>query len=230
MVSSKSRWKLSIIDVLFIMIIFFVVVLSHSTLDVSKKTIFKNRKGETSSSSGIISHRGKESEGPPMIKAIYPQRKEEEKKKRKLLKKIKQMKQSMFDKYPEIKNFKVQAVNSGAKLILPERISFPLGSYRPKREVRKLIKEFCPLFTDKKVKRIIIKGHTDNRGGNLNWFLSGKRAESILLLILQLCKVPKEKFEIMACADTEPIASNNTSKGRRENRRVEIILKVTEDK
>ena len=82
-VSSKSRWKLSVIDVLFILIIFFVVVLSHSTLDVNKVTLFKHRKGEISGDKGILSSK-KTLSGPPMVKPIYPGRK-------KAVKKIKQI-------------------------------------------------------------------------------------------------------------------------------------------
>jgi hypothetical protein len=91
-VSSKSRWKLSVIDVLFILIIFFVIVLSHSTLDVNKFTLFKNRKGEISGDKGIISSTRTLS-GPPMVKPIYPGRK-------KAIKKIKTTIEKLKERYP----------------------------------------------------------------------------------------------------------------------------------
>jgi hypothetical protein len=64
-VSSKSRWKLSVIDVLFILIIFFVIVLSHSTLDVDKFTLFKKRSGEISGNRGLIPS-SRNLPGPPI--------------------------------------------------------------------------------------------------------------------------------------------------------------------
>ena len=113
-VSSRSRWKLSVIDVLFILIIFFVIVLSHSTLDISKFTLFKHRKGEISGDRGILSSRRSLS-GPPMVKPIYPGRK-------KAMKKIKTTIEKLKERYPYLKGFKIVEKEKSIKLNLPEKI------------------------------------------------------------------------------------------------------------
>ena len=215
-VSSRSRWKLSVIDVLFILIIFFVVVLSHSTLDISKFTLFKHRKGEISGDKGILSSRRSLS-GPPMVKPIYPGRK-------KAMKKIKTTIEKLKERYPYLKGFKIVEKEKSIKLNLPEKITFESGSYFLNPGASVFIKEICTVLNDSSVERVVIKGHTDNIPGTDNWVLSAKRAEAVLNIILKECKIPLSKLELMACADTEPIAPNDTPSGRAKNRRVEIEL------
>jgi chemotaxis protein MotB len=215
-VSSRSRWKLSVIDVLFILIIFFVIVLSHSTLDISKFTLFKHRKGEISGDRGILSSRRSLS-GPPMVKPIYPGRK-------KAMKKIKTTIEKLKERYPYLKGFKIVEKEKSIKLNLPEKITFESGSYFLNPGASVFIKEICPVLNDSSVERVILKGHTDNVPGTDNWVLSAKRAEAVLNIILKECKIPLSKLELMACADTEPIAPNDTPSGRAKNRRVEIEL------
>ena len=215
-VSSKSRWKLSVIDVLFILIIFFVVVLSHSTLDVNKVTLFKHRKGEISGDKGILSSKRTLS-GPPMVKPIYPGRK-------KAMKKIKTTIEKLKEKYPHLRGFKIVEKEKSIKLNLPEKITFKSGSYFLNPGASAFIRGICSVLSDSSVEKIIVKGHTDNVPGTDNWVLSARRGEAVLKVILKECKIPPGKLELMACADTEPIASNDTPSGRAKNRRVEIEL------
>ena len=222
LVSSKSRWKLSVIDVLFILIIFFIIVLSHSTFDVGKFTIFKKREGEISGNRGLVPS-SRNLPGPPMVKPIYPGRK-------RVKRKIRTAVEKLEEKYPFIKNFKIAEKEESIKLTLPTEITFEPGSYSLSPEASAFIKGICPALQDKSVKKVIVKGHTDNLPGTDNWVLSAKRAEVVLTAILKECKVPKSKLELMACADTEPIASNDTPSGRRKNRRVEIELIFEEEK
>ncbi len=215
-VSSKSRWKLSVIDILFILIIFFVIVLSHSTLDIGKFTLFKHRRGEISGDEGLISSTRTLS-GPPMVKPIYPGRK-------KAMKEIKTTIDKLKEKYPYLKGFKIIEKEKSIKLNLPEKITFESGSYSLNPGVSVFIKEICPVLRDSSVEKVVIKGHTDNVSGTDNWVLSAKRAEAVLNVILKECRISPTKLELMACADTEPIASNDTPSGRAKNRRVEIEL------
>jgi len=221
-VSSKSRWKLSVIDVLFILIIFFVIVLSHSTLDTEKITLFRHRMGEILGNEGLLAS-AMNSANPPMVKPLYPGRKE-------VLKKMKGTLEKLKEKYPFIKEFKIIELEESIRLLLPQRITFKSGSYRLKPETIFFLKGICGALEDPSIKRIIIKGHTDNLPGVDNWILSAKRAEAVLNVLLKECKIPKTKFELMACADTEPIDSNVTSAGRAKNRRVEIELHFREDR
>lgn len=76
---------------------------------------------------------------------------------------------------------------------------------------------------------IRVEGHTDNLPIKSavypsNWELSSSRASSIVRFLLANFKFKKERFAALGYADTKPIKSNRTEKGRQKNRRVEIVV------
>ncbi len=76
---------------------------------------------------------------------------------------------------------------------------------------------------------IDIQGHTDNRPIKTakfasNWELSAIRATTVLRYLVENGTSP-ERLTATGFGDLRPVASNDTSKGRRKNRRVEFVLK-----
>lgn len=74
------------------------------------------------------------------------------------------------------------------------------------------------------IKKVSIEGHTDGTGtleGNQD--LSQRRAESVRRWLTEN-GVAAERLEARGFGDTRPIASNKTSRGRSENRRVEFNI------
>lgn len=73
-------------------------------------------------------------------------------------------------------------------------------------------------------KTIIIEGHTDNTGSSaFNTKLSLKRAEYVQSALLQR-GIPAYKITAIGLGQSQPIATNTTEQGRKQNRRVEIII------
>lgn len=71
---------------------------------------------------------------------------------------------------------------------------------------------------------LAVEGHTDSVGSDeYNQALSEHRAESVRDYFVQQ-GVPAGSIEAHGFGKTEPIASNDTSEGRQQNRRVELIL------
>lgn len=71
---------------------------------------------------------------------------------------------------------------------------------------------------------IVIEGHTDSRGTEAyNEDLSRRRAEAVRDFLVSR-GVPPDKIEARGMGEYRPIASNTSSEGRANNRRVEIIL------
>ena len=69
-----------------------------------------------------------------------------------------------------------------------------------------------------------IIGHTDNVGGqDYNQKLSTQRAESVSSILAQN-DVSRSRIKAYGRGEIEPMMSNNTSKGRASNRRVEIMI------
>lgn len=79
---------------------------------------------------------------------------------------------------------------------------------------------------------IYIEGHTDNRPINTakfpsNWELGSSRATSVLHFLASQ-KLDASRLRATTYADTKPIADNNTPQGREKNRRVSIVIKVSD--
>jgi chemotaxis protein MotB len=83
---------------------------------------------------------------------------------------------------------------------------------------------------------LMVAGHTDNQrvtrqttidAGNFdNWYLSAHRAISVAAELVKN-GVNRGRLGVAGYADQQPIASNSSSAGRAENRRVEIVILPT---
>lgn len=76
---------------------------------------------------------------------------------------------------------------------------------------------------------ICVEGHTDSdpirkSKYHSNWELANARAEAVLHYLVEKCAFPPEKIYTAGFAQYRPIADNATEKGKRLNRRVELVL------
>lgn len=78
--------------------------------------------------------------------------------------------------------------------------------------------------------RFRVAGHTDNQPIQqaadqfpTNWHLSVSRATTVAMNLIDE-GIEEDRIEIAGYADTRPIASNDSEEGRRQNRRVEVII------
>ena len=73
-------------------------------------------------------------------------------------------------------------------------------------------------------RRVSIEGHTDSTGSEgFNLELSQRRAEAVRDALIDR-GVSGRRLEAVGLGEAYPIASNDTDAGRRQNRRVEIII------
>ena len=71
--------------------------------------------------------------------------------------------------------------------------------------------------------RAEIAGHTDNQGSDsYNMALSYDRAKSVMNYLI-MRGVSQDRLEARGYGETRPIADNNSSEGRYQNRRVEVV-------
>lgn len=75
--------------------------------------------------------------------------------------------------------------------------------------------------------QILVEGHTDSEpiAGDSNWDLSSRRAASVVK-VLEEAGIDRGRLVVQGYADTHPVADNGTEEGRRQNRRVELVVKV----
>jgi len=72
--------------------------------------------------------------------------------------------------------------------------------------------------------QVTLTGHTDDTGSpELNQNLGLNRAKAIQSILINN-NVPQDQISIESKGETQPVASNATEEGRRENRRVEVRL------
>ena len=78
--------------------------------------------------------------------------------------------------------------------------------------------------------KITVSGHTDNipmafsERFDSNWDLSAARAAAVADYFMDSAPIDSDRINVLGFADTKPIASNDTSDGRSQNRRIEILI------
>lgn len=125
-------------------------------------------------------------------------------------------------------NLKVLAKPEGVALVLTDKLLYPLGEYKLDRGAKMLLEQIVPVLDYLGNADVNIAGYTDNVGGmsQSNFELSSERAMSVLEYFVGR-GLPNERFSISAYGPTFPLVSNNTPEGRAQNRRVEILIKTT---
>jgi chemotaxis protein MotB len=126
---------------------------------------------------------------------------------------------------------KMELMRSGLQIILPNNVLFASGSANLKPEGQSLIEELVSELEGIPY-QIVVLGHTDNVpiGPELaerypsNWELAGARAASVVRA-MATAGVPSEQLVAVSNGDTRPIATNGTTKGREQNRRIEVRLR-----
>jgi outer membrane protein OmpA-like peptidoglycan-associated protein len=113
----------------------------------------------------------------------------------------------------------------GLVLTLPGSVYFEVNKSVVQPAMRSRLTEIArALATAGGDAAILIEGHTDSDGPNeYNLELSRLRAEAVRS-ILVAGGVPATRIETQGYGETRPIASNGTSSGKAQNRRVEIVL------
>lgn len=126
---------------------------------------------------------------------------------------------------------KMELMKSGLNLILDEDVLFPSGSATLKAGGAEAIQDLVAQLAEIPYQVVVI-GHTDNVpvGPTIadrfpsNWALAAARAAAVVKL-MATDGVRKQQLVAVSLGDTQPIASNDTSEGRAENRRIEVRLR-----
>ena len=191
-------WLTSFMDVLFILIAFFALYLSLSTIAYPPEISVFFRRGSIFSGS----NRGKIE-----LPDISPH-----------------LAETVMKKKMAQTGVKFSKGKKGEMvLIFPERFLFEKGSHILKEPVLPLDK-FAKILKKLPVNaKVIIIGHTDSlpvkRGSN--WELSARRAISVVEYLLRK-GVKKEMLRAVGVADTQPLVEEKDERSRAINRRVEI--------
>ena len=128
----------------------------------------------------------------------------------------------------------IEVVNMENKLkvIFIDKILFNSGCSNINNSGEKLLLRMAGFLRDNKKQNIMVEGHTDNvplkarlrKRFASNWELSTARAAAIARFLQEKGGLDPKRLSACGYSSYRPVARNNTEKGRRQNRRIEIIL------
>jgi chemotaxis protein MotB len=130
------------------------------------------------------------------------------------------------------KNIKIEEIEGKLKVTFVDKILFDSGSVKIKPKGREVILTLADSFKDKKGQSIVVEGHTDDVqiGSALqdrfptNWELSAARATSVVRFLQEKGTIEPERMTASGFSFYKPVDTNETDEGRKQNRRIEIIL------
>lgn len=112
----------------------------------------------------------------------------------------------------------------GLVVTLPGSVYFEVNKSVIPAAMRSRLIEVARALSTAGGSSILIEGHTDADGSNeYNLELSRLRAEAVRSVLVS-GGVPSNRIETQGYGETRPIASNRSSSGKAQNRRVEIVL------
>ena len=100
------------------------------------------------------------------------------------------------------------------------KIRFNFRTDKLTKTSQKQLNALVPLLQQHATQKIIIGGHTDNQGeAKLNQHLSKQRAESVVNYLIKK-GVSSQQITAVGHGEMQPIATNKTSQGRKQNARI----------
>ena len=120
----------------------------------------------------------------------------------------------------------VKTVDLGAGAALPAGVGrvvyFDFDSFVVKDEFRSVVESHAKFLGANRAKRILVEGHTDERGGReYNLALGQKRAEAVQKS-LQLLGVTENQVEAVSFGEERPAATGSDEAAWAKNRRAEL--------
>lgn len=123
----------------------------------------------------------------------------------------------------ELADLKTRKTDRGLVMTLGD-VLFDSGQATLRAGAYGTIDRLAMALKDKSERNVLIEGHTDNVGSDANnQSLSARRAESVQAALMQR-GVPQAQIAAVGKGEDVPIASNDSSVGRQQNRRVELIF------
>lgn len=117
-------------------------------------------------------------------------------------------------------------VNTGTELVitLPEQITFDSGSTQPRADLDIYLAALARNLAEHPETTVQVVGHTDNTGTlETNQILSEARANAVAEILIRE-GTDRTRVRTIGRAYFEPVEGNDSEAGRRQNRRVELIM------
>lgn len=221
----SNEWLMTFADVSMLLLTFFILLFSMSTLDVKKFTdSFTSVKRALGTEDDKLMTARVKSEEAAILDTVKMQ---------------KELIESQRKVFSDVRTFitrkgiegVVGAVLEDGKITLrlPGDVLFESGEVQLNEQGQQVVKTLMQFLTKTPDQQINIRGFTDNvpPGRNSrfkdNWEISSLRAVNVLRLLMSYGIEPN-RLTATGLADLEPLFPNNSPENRAKNRRVEIVL------
>ncbi len=130
------------------------------------------------------------------------------------------------------KEIKLEEIEGKLKVTFVDKILFDSGSVMIKPKGQEVLLKLADSFRDSKDQNIAVEGHTDDVqiGSALldrfptNWELSTARSTAVVRFLQEKGDIAPERLTASGFSYFRPVTTNETPEGRKQNRRIEIIL------
>ena len=245
---NKERWLVSYADFITLLFAFFVVMYSISSVNEGKYKVLSQ------SLEGVFNTKEKTIE--PIQVGDYQPLSENQQSGRKLIKPVLDKPEPIAKEVPKevdedlqleeiagefIKSFEdlifeehltIEQKEDWIEISLNESIVFDSGGVEPFDEALVVLEKIADILKDRQ-NVVLVEGHTDNlpiRGTVFpsNWELSAARA-AVVVRFLALEGIEPERMAAIGFGEFNPIPRNDTSLGRKRNRRVVLLISKKND-
>lgn len=232
-IEGASGWMTTYGDMVTLLLTFFVLLFSLSTIDAQKwQDLVGSFRGNAGA--GIFDGRGSFVEMPGLNDHTSESAKTDKNAER------------FIDLYTSIEQYmdtnqiaaEIELSENQTEILIrfKDYILFDTGKSDIREEAREILDEvsnILVLYQDQ-IDRIRVEGHADNRPINTklyptNWELSVDRATKVVRYFQEQRNIPGNKLSAAGYGEYYPIDSNDTSKGMARNRRVDILIVKTID-
>lgn len=228
--SGGPGWLCTFNDLMTLLMVFFVMLFTMSSLDVKK---LKNVQNSLQSGLGVLKEGQQisvgviEPQSPSEVKNVTTQEERVEDMAEDVPDKILDI-IKVFDSEPEITAIYME---NGVLITLSSTILFQFGSADINPESFFVLDKIAAVIR-KMSESVRVEGHTDNvpvvhsKRFPSNWELSIKRAVNVVKYFVEVGKISPQRLSAAGYGESKPLFPNDTREHRARNRRVEILLEM----
>ena len=129
----------------------------------------------------------------------------------------------------EMNDVDVQVLKGVVYISLADNMLYKSGSYEIGERAGETLSKIAKIIMDYKDYDVLVEGNTDNvpisqKNIRNNWDLYALRASSVVQALQNQYGVDPKRLSAAGRGEYNPVASNNTEKGKQRNRRTQIII------
>ncbi len=213
------RWLITYADLITLLLAFFIVLYAMNRTQEMKFSQVTQALARQFDSKSIIGR----SPGPSIINGLSGTRQEQAS-----LNHLAQELQHKINQSNLASKVSVATTMRGVEVSLNASLLFASGSARIAPQAKNLLFHLGIVLRSVP-NDIEVAGYTDSTPIRTskypsNWQLSAQRAANVVYLLAHVPRINPSRLSIAAFGHYHPIASNRTSQGRRQNRRVNILI------